>query len=123
MPHCPKCNFLLCSPPDDIQDWFRCENCHTPLRLPSELGRILFFVSTFGVLVVFWTIESFGIRHNWRIFKLIPEGFDFLLYGFPLVIYGALIRLVWNTKLTALKVYDPYSALNLSDDKTKLRGR
>jgi hypothetical protein len=93
------------------------------LRLPSELGKILFFISTFGVLVVFWTIESFGIRHNWRIFKLIPEAFNFLLYGFPLVIYGALIRLVWNTQLTAPKVYDPYSALNLSDDKTKLRGR
>ena len=123
MPNCPKCNFLLSAPPDDIQDWFRCENCHTPLRLPSELGRILFFGSTFGVLVVFWTIEFLGMRHNWRIFKLIPAASNFLLYGLPLVIYGALTRLVWNTKLTTPKVYDPYSALNLSDDKTKLRGR
>lgn len=123
MPNCPKCNFRLGSPPDDIQDWFRCENCHTPLRVPSELGRILFFVSSFGVLLVCWTFEYYGIRYNWRIFRLVPEALQFLFYGLPLIFYGGLARLVWKTKVSAPRVYDPYSALNLSDDKTKLRGR
>jgi len=123
MPNCPKCNFPLSTPPEDIQDWFRCEHCYTPLRVPSELGRILFFVSSFGVLVVCWTLEFYGIRYNWRIFRLIPDAFQFLFYGLPLIIYGGLIRLVWKTKLSAPRVYDPYSSLNLSDDKTKLRGR
>jgi hypothetical protein len=123
MQNCPRCHFPLSQPPEDIQDWFRCEHCQTPLRVPSELGRILFFVSSFGVLVVCWTFEYYGIRYNPRIFKWIPEAIQFLFYGLPLILYGWLARFVWKTKLGAPRVYDPYSSLNLSDDKTKLRGR
>jgi len=110
--HCPKCNFPISRPPDDIQDWFRCDNCHTPLRVPSELGRILFFVSTFGVLIGCLVVELYGIHHNWRIFKRFPEGFQFPFYALLLALYGALIRLIWKTKLGAPKIYDPYSSLN-----------
>lgn len=122
MQNCPNCNFPINRPPDDIQEWFRCEHCHTPLRVPSELGRILFLVSAFGVLIGGSVIEVYVAHHHWRIFKWFPEGFQFFSYTILLVFYGALIRLVWKTKLGAPKIYDPYSSLNLSDDKTKLRG-
>jgi hypothetical protein len=122
MQHCPKCHFPLSQPPEDIQDWFRCEHCQTPLRVPSDLGRILFFAGSFGALVVFWTFEYYGARYYPRIFRWMPEATHAVLFGLPLILYGWLARFMWKTKLSAPKVYDPYSALNLSDDKTKLRG-
>ena len=122
MHRCPRCHLPLEKPPEDLQEWFRCENCNTPLRVPSKVGRILFFVSSFGVLVVCWTLEYYGLRYNPRIFRFVPESLQFLFYSLPLFLYAWLGRLIWRTKIGAPRVYDPYSSLNLSSDR-RLRGR
>jgi hypothetical protein len=72
MPDCPVCHHELEKPPEDIRDWFRCDNCGTPLQFPSTLGKMLYWISIFGVLLaarpyfhsseqVFQEAESFAV--------------------------------------------------------------
>src|SRR5207249_11260139 len=46
MPNCPICRHQLQKPPEDVRDWFRCENCGTPLQVPPLFGRVLLWIST-----------------------------------------------------------------------------
>ena|SRR5258707_11571906 len=118
MPNCPVCQYELQKPPDDVRDWFRCDNCGTPLQVPSILGKVLFGISTAVILLTFWTLPGI-LRRYFRI----ADFPTYLLLGSVTAIYGFLARLVWKTKLTRPRLYDPYSALNLSDNRKKLRGR
>jgi len=47
----------------------------------------------------------------------------YLIEGCVLALYGVLGRLFWKTGLSRPRLYDPYSAFNLSDSAKKLRGR
>jgi hypothetical protein len=117
MPHCPVCQNELEKPPDDVRDWFRCEQCGTPLQIPSVLGKILFCISTAVILVACWMLP-FILRRYFRL----PDFPTYLILGSVAAIYGFLGRIVWKTKLTRPRPYDPYSSLNLSDERKKLRG-
>jgi hypothetical protein len=123
MPQCPICHSDLQKPPEDVRDWFRCENCQTPLRVPPPFGKVLFALSTFGALCIFWVLEYLAIHYRFKSPGGIPFLFHFLFYSVPLVLYAALVRFLWMTKIARPHVFDPYSSLNLSDDKTKMRGR
>jgi hypothetical protein len=123
MPKCPICRSDLQKPPEDVRDWFRCENCQTPLQVSARFGKVLFALSSMGVLVIYWTIEFFVLPYLPKILWHVPYSGTFLFYSLPLVLYAALVRLFWKTKFAHARVFDPYSSLNLSDDKTKLRGR
>jgi len=76
-----------------------------------------------GVLITCWTIEYFAIRYQPKLFEGLPHFFHFLFYTLPLILYAALVRFFWKTKFACPRVFDPYSSLNLSDDKMKMRGR
>src|ERR1700740_956636 len=121
MPVCPICRHELQKPPKDIRDWFRCEKCGTPLQVPYSLSKTLYWFSILGVLLVSTTFP-FLLR------KYI-EGREFstyllagLLGGTILAVYAGLARLFWNTKVSRLRPYDPYSSLNLSDARNKFPG-
>jgi len=121
MPVCPICRHELQKPPKDVRDWFRCEKCGTPLQVPSSLGKMLYWFSIFGVLLVSTTFPF--------LLRKYLEGREFstyllagLLGGTILAVYAGLVRLLWNTKVSRLRPYDPYSSLNLSDARTKFRG-
>ncbi len=76
-----------------------------------------------GVLVVCWTIEYLIIHYRPKVLGDVPTFLHFLFYTLPLILYAALVRFFWKTKFVRPRVFDPYSSLNLSDDKTKMRGR
>lgn len=118
MPICPVCRHELQKPPDDIADWFRCEQCGVPLKIPSVVAKVLFGASTAALLVVFWSLPFVSQRY----FRELHFS-GYLMLSFVTAVYGFLARLVWKTKLTQPRPYDPYSSLNLSDDRKKLRGR
>ena len=118
MPNCPSCNHEIHRPPEDVREWFRCDNCGTPLQISSALSKTLYWTSIFGVFLI-GIIFSFGSA------KYFPghEFPSYLLGGGILVVYGVLARLFWKTKLSRPRLHDPYSSLNLSDPRKKLRGR
>jgi hypothetical protein len=118
MPRCTVCQHELQKPPDDVRDWFRCEQCGTPLQIPSVIGKILFGISTAVLLVACWMLPIILRRY----FQLTDFPI-YLMLGSIAAIYGFLGRIVWKTKLTRPRPYDPYSSLNLSDERKKLRGR
>jgi hypothetical protein len=124
MPNCPICNSNLPKPPEDVQDWFRCETCGTPLRVSTTVGKIIFGFSVAILLITFWT--GFGLLHHLSKFNGLSVVGEKLLVGsmFTIVagIYAFLIRLLWKSKLFQPRPCDPYSSLNLSDDRKKLRG-
>jgi hypothetical protein len=120
MPDCPKCGFALSRPPDDVQEWFRCDHCKIPLRMPSETTKAIYVAS-----IVLSVSASCG-----ALFYLLPYvsrllginvEFGFAFFPAPAIIGVWLGRFVWYAKLAGPRVYDPYSSLNLSNDK-KLRG-
>jgi hypothetical protein len=118
MVDCPNCHAELPKPPEDVREWFRCDKCGVPLELPSGFAKLLYWTSIFGVLVLAVIIEEVvGRRFPGR------ELFTYLIEGCFLVVYGALARRFWKTKLSRPHVFDPYSSLNLSDMQKKLRGR
>ena len=123
MPLCPICQSDLQKPPEDVRDWFRCENCQTPLRVPPRFGKVLFVLSTFGALCLCWVLEYLAIHYRLKILMNVPAFMSFLFYSLPLILYAALVRMFWTTRIARPRVFDPYSSLNLSDDRTKMRGR
>jgi hypothetical protein len=118
MSTCPNCQHELQRPPEDVQEWFRCDQCGIPLQLPSSHSKTLYWLSIFGVLLVA-TISPFLSR------KYFPahEFPTYLLGSCIVAIYGGLARLFWKTKLSRPRLFDPYSSLDLSDSREKLRGR
>ena len=119
---CPICRHELQKPPKDIRDWYRCEKCGTPLQIPSLRSKMLYWFSIFGVLLVSITFPFFLGKYI--------EGREFTTYfiasllgGTILALYAGLARLLWNTKFSRPRPYDPYSSLNLSDARTKFRGQ
>jgi hypothetical protein len=118
---CPVCRHELQTPPKDMRDWFRCEKCGTPLRVPSSRSKMLYWFSIFGVLLAATTFPFLLGKYI--------EGREFTTYfiagllgGTVLAVYAGLARFLWNTKFSPPRPYDPYSSLNLSDGCTKFRG-
>jgi hypothetical protein len=124
IPNCPICRHQLQKPPEDVRDWFRCENCGTPLQVPPLFGRVLLWASTMLLAVVIWVLAYVGMRYLGMVFPglelHIPVA---VMTGIVLGSYGWLVRRFWKTKLVNPRPCDPYSALNLSDQQTKMRGR
>ena len=128
MPNCPVCNSTLLKPPDDVQDWFRCQTCGTPLQISTTVGKIIFCASIAILFISFWAITELV-----PLIPLIPVLSRFSKAGFNLVmdasivlvsaIYAILVRLLWKSSLFQPRPCDPYSLLNLSDDRKKMRGR
>lgn len=117
MQTCPSCRHEFQKPPEDIRDWFRCDQCGIPLRLASAFSKSLYWVSILVVLLV-------GIIPLFLSLGDIFEGADYQFYllgGCILAVYGGLARLFWKTKLSRPRLYDPYSSLNLSDAQKKFR--
>ncbi len=124
MPNCPICHYELQKPPEDIRDWFRCENCGTPLRVPPRFGRVLFAISTLALALVIWVLGYIGMRYLGMVFPGLEIHIPaVVMFGIVLGTYAWLVRRFWKTKLVQPRPCDPYSAMNLSDDRTKLRGR
>ena len=125
MPTCPVCNSALPKPPEDVQDWFRCQGCGTPLQISTTIGKLLFGFSVAILLISFWT--GFGLLHQVPRLNGLSVLGERLFVGsmFTIVvgIYAFLVRLLWKSRLFQPRPCDPYSSLNLSDDRKKLRGR
>jgi hypothetical protein len=124
MPNCPICRHQLQKPPEDVRDWFRCENCGTPLQVPPLFGRVLLWASTLLLAALIWVLAYVGMRYLGMVFP----GFELhlpmaVMTGIVLGSYGWLVRRFWKTKLVNPRPCDPYSTLNLSDQQTKMRGR
>lgn len=124
MPNCPICQMELREPPEDVRDWFRCDNCGTPLQVPSQFGRILFWISTVVCLIVLWVFSYVGMRYLRMVFPGLELHLPLAsMAAIVLGTYALLIRWLWKTKLVRPRPCDPYSALGLSDDRKKMRGR
>ena len=121
MPVCPICGYELQNRPKDVRDWFRCENCGTPLRVPSSLSKTLYWFSILGGVFLSLPLTLFSIRY-FQGRELSTYFLAGLLGVTILAVYAALARLFWNTKFNCPKPFDPYSSLNLSDARTKSRG-
>lgn len=124
MPNCPICRAELREPPEDVRDWFRCEQCGTPLQVPPRFGRILLWISTMVCAVAIWISSYIGMRY----LRMVFPGFELpipmtLMTGIVLGSYAWLVRRLWKTKLVQPRPCDPYSSLRLSDERTKMRGR
>lgn len=124
MPICPSCRHPLQNPPEDVRDWFRCENCGTPLKVPPFFGPLLLWASEILLAVGIWVLAHLGMRHLGKV----APGFEmylseFVLTGISLGLYGWLVRRFWKTKLVNPRPCDPYSSLNLSDQQTRMRSR
>lgn len=111
MPTSPVCRHDLQKPPDDLGEWFGCEQCGVPLKVPSALATVLFGISTTVLLVAFWRLPLLSQRY----FRELHFP-GYLMLGFVTTIYGFLARLVWKTRLAQPRLHDPYSSLNLSDE-------
>jgi hypothetical protein len=61
MPNCPICRHELQEPPEDARDWFRCENCGTPLQVPPLFGRVLLWASTLFLAAIIWVLGYIGM--------------------------------------------------------------
>ncbi len=111
MPSCPVCGREQERSPDDVRDWFRCGNCQTALRVPPRFGGILLWVSVISALPLLWvTIYLFAfLRVHLPLHVQIP------LDAIVLAVYGILGRILWKTNLVRLRVYYPYSSLQLTD--------
>lgn len=118
MPNCPSCHHELQNVPEDVRDWFRCESRGVPLQLSSALTKTLYWSSLVAVLVV----GVIPLIFSMALFEGMDSQF-YMLGGCILVVYGWLARFFWKTKLSRPRLYDPYSSLNLSDNRKKLRGR
>jgi hypothetical protein len=111
---CPVCQSELPKPPEDVREWFRCDQCGTPLQVPSTLGKILFGLSTLVPIIVAMYLS-----------KWFAKGSRLVLYlseGLVAVVYAAAVRALWKTRFMNPCPCDPYSSLNLSDDRKKMRG-
>jgi hypothetical protein len=111
MPSCTVCNMEQDKPPDDVRDWFRCTNCQTALRVPPRFGGILLWISVVGALLVLWATIYLLAFLRVRLPLHIQIPLDAVVLG----VYGILGRFVWKTKLVRLRVYYPYSSLQLTD--------
>lgn len=123
-PKCPICHATLQEPPDDVRDWFRCNSCGTPLQISTIFGRILFWISTMLLAILIWILGYVGMRYLGMVFPglelHIPVA---VVTGVVLGSYAWLARKFWKSRLVRPRPCDPYSALNLSDTETKMRGR
>ena len=117
MPTCPICQSQLQKPPEDIKDWFRCETCGTPLQVPPAIGKTFLAVSIGFFLALYYALAFFA-----RNYPHVSELFFYAVFGFITVIYTFLARLFWKTRLIRPSSHDPYSSLNLSDSRKKMRG-
>jgi hypothetical protein len=118
MGDCPNCHAELAKPPEDLREWFRCDKCGVPLEFPSGFAKLLYWASLLGVFALAVVIQEVAGKYF--------PGREFFIYladGCFLVVYGALARMFWKTKLSRPHLFDPYSSLNLSDSRKKLRGR
>jgi hypothetical protein len=68
-------------------------------------------------------VEYLAIHYRFKSPGGISFLFQFLFYSLPLMLYAALVRFFWTTRIARPRAFDPYSSLNLSDDRTKMRGR
>jgi hypothetical protein len=118
MPDRPNCHYELSQPPKDVREWFRCDNCGVPLQVPSGFAKMLYWLGI-AVAVVLTLLGSEVVGRNFR-------GRESPVYLIEIcigVLFGVLARLLWKTRLSQPRLYDPYSALNLSDAAKQLRGR
>lgn len=118
MPECLVCHHELQTPREAARDWFRCDIWGTFLQVPSRLGKVLFGLSTMALLIVIWTYPLISSRYL--------RGLHFPLYfvgGFVLALCEGKVQLVWKTKLTRPRPYDPHRSLNLNDKRKKSLGR
>jgi len=124
MPNCPICRHQLQKPPEDVRDWFRCENCGTPLQVPPLFGRVLLWISTVLLAMAIWVLGYVGMRYLGMIFPGLELHIPMaVMTGIVLGSYGWLVRRLWKTRFVNPLPCDPYSTLNLSDQQTKMRGR
>ena len=124
MPNCPICGRELNRPPEDVRDWFRCDGCGTPLQVPPAFGRGLMWVSTMLLAVVIWILAYVGMRYLGMVFPGLELHIPMtMMTAIILGSYGWLVRRLWKTKFVRPRPCDPYSALGLSDEKAKMRGR
>ena len=124
MPKCPICKSNLHKPPEDVQEWFRCEVCGTPLQISTKLGKILFGLSVALLLIACWSAFTL-VPHLLRLKGLSEIGINIFVGSAAAIvpaIYAFLIRHLWNSKLFQPRPCDPYSSLNLSDACKKMRG-
>ena len=124
MPNCPICRHQLQEPPEDVRDWFRYENCGTPLQFPPLFGRVLLCASTLLLAAVIWVLAYVGMRYLGMVFPGLELHSPMsVMTGIVLGSYGWLVRRFWKTKLVKPRPRDPYSALHLSDQQLKMRVR
>ncbi|HKW65140.1 MAG TPA: hypothetical protein VJN89_21475 [Candidatus Acidoferrum sp.] len=124
MPTCPICQADLQKPPEDVRDWFRCDTCGTPLQVPSDFARLLLWISIVLGAVGTWVVGIIGAGYLRRIFPGMELHVPYAFMGaIVLGVYAVLVRWLWKTRLMRPKSCDPYSALGLSDDRKKTRGR
>jgi len=124
MPICPICRHQLQEPPEDVRDWFRYENCGTPLQFPPLFGRVLLCASTLLLAAVIWVLAYVGMRYLGMVFPGLELHSPMaVMTGIVLGSYGWLVRRFWKTKLVKPRPRDPYSALHLSDQQLKMRVR
>jgi len=117
MQSCPSCRYELQKPPQDVRDWFRCDQCGTPLRLASTFTKTLYWVSILAVVLVGFIPLFLSVANMFE-----DTEYQFYVLGVCiLAVYGGLARLFWKTRLSRPRLYDPYSSLNLSDAQRKLR--
>jgi hypothetical protein len=119
MARCPICRSELAEPPEDVRDWFRCDQCGTPLQVPSSVAKIVFAI-TIGVFFIAtgWLFAYFSGQN----FGLVNHFLFYLIAGSFLTFEAAIARIFWKTRLAQPRPCDPYSSLNLSDDRKRMRG-
>jgi len=108
MPKCPICRHQLQKPPEDVRDWFRCENCGTPLQVPPLFGRVLLWASTMLLAAVIWVLAYIEMRY----LGMVSRGLELhillaVMTGIVLGSYGWLAGRLWKTKLVNPRPCDP----------------
>ena len=108
MPKCPICRHQLQKPPEDVRDWFWCENCGTPLQVPPLFGRVLLWASTMLLAAVIWVLAYIGMRYLGMVFPGLELHIPLaVMTGIVLGSYGWLARRLWKTKLVNPRLCDP----------------
>jgi len=118
-------NSALLKPPEDARDWFRCQTCGTPLQLPLFSGKLLFALSVGAPLALIWDFPFLDMRlSDFRTWSgILHEATNFVIFLAIATIYGYVVRLLWKSKLFQPRPCDPYSSLNLSSERMKMRGK